>query len=158
MTEELARDDAEAPEAVSDNAEDSKIMEQPAENAGDLADDKPSANKEAARYRVKLRETEAKLEAAEARVTTLMKRAAESHVADKLSVPSDLWDVGKANIADLLDDNGDLDTDALDDLVGEMLSARPGLGPVRWGDVGVSGQRGSDDSSSPSWADALKRR
>ncbi|WP_301130116.1 hypothetical protein [Streptomyces cacaoi] len=148
----------EAPDAVSDDAADSKIKDQPAGNADNLADDTPSANKEAAKYRVKLRETEAKLAAAEERVMALMKRAAEAHVKDKLSVPADLWDVGKANIADLLDDNGDLDTDALDDLVGDILSARPGLGPVRWGDVGVSGQRGSDDSSSPSWADALKRR
>lgn len=149
---------AEAPEAVSDDAENSKIEEQPAENVDNSAEEKAGANKEAAKYRVKLRETETKLAAAEERIMTLMKRAAESHVADKLSVPTDLWDVGKANIADLLDDNGDLDTGALDDLVGEMLSARPGLGPVRWGDVGVSGQRGSDDSSSPSWADALRRR
>ncbi|MGW5019346.1 hypothetical protein [Streptomyces cacaoi] len=122
---------AEAPDAVSDDAENSKITDQPAENA-----DIPNGNKEAAKYRVQLREAESKLAATEDRVMTLMKRAAEAHVKDKLSVPSDLWDVGRADIAGLLDDNGDLDTGALDELVGELLTARPGLGTARWGDVG----------------------
>ncbi|MFZ3595449.1 hypothetical protein [Streptomyces sp. BH104] len=132
---------------------------QPAENVDISTDDKSSANKEAAKYRTKLREAEAKLEAADARVSGLLRKSVETYVASKLSVPGDLFDIGKVAVADLLDGEGNLDTETIDSAVEALLQERPGLsnGPRPWGDVG-GGNRNSAESAQPTWSDALRGR
>lgn len=131
---------------------------QPAENADISTEDKSSANKEAAKYRTRLREAESKLEAANARVNSLLRKSVETYVAAKLSVPSDLFDIGKVDVADLLDGEGNIDTETVDSAVEALLKERPGLSNKAhyWGDV-WGGQRNISDAK-PTMHDALRYR
>ncbi|MBT2440322.1 hypothetical protein J7E93_09410 [Streptomyces sp. ISL-36] len=116
-----------------------------------------SGNREAMNYRKKLRAAEAKLEAAEKRVNSLLRVQVESLAAKELSVASDLFDIGGASIEDLTDPEGNVMPDAVDAAVKALLAKRPGLrnGSAPWGDVG-GGRRGSVPDSSPTMRDALK--
>ncbi len=104
---------------------------------------------EAARYRVKLRETETERDALAARLTTLQRREAESAVADLLAQPADLWDLGNATAAQFFTDTDELDRDGLRAAATELLKLRPLLAkpldpePKQWGQhssaIGPSG-------------------
>lgn len=114
-------------------------------------------NAEAARYRTQLRAAEAERDTLAARVDALHRSAVERLVADRLAAPADLFDVGQADLADLLDDDGNLDAAAVDQHVADLLATRPGLardaGPRRL-DLG-QGVRGSTPGGA-SWSDLLR--
>jgi hypothetical protein len=64
-------------------------------------------NREAARYRTRLRETEAERDAIAVRLAAHQRREAERIAGASLSKPSDVWLDG-ADLAELLDDQGDV--------------------------------------------------
>ncbi|MFJ8750460.1 hypothetical protein ACIREO_14170 [Streptomyces sp. NPDC102441] len=122
------------------------------------AEEAPSANAEAAKWRTKLREAEARLEAAESRTNALLRRAVESRVADRLAEPSDLFELGAAELASLISEDDTVNGEALDTAVGELLVKRPGLAaqqPETWGDVGQGGRSGPPPAEI-TMADAFK--
>jgi hypothetical protein len=86
-----------------------------------------SPNSEAARWRVRLRETEAERDALSERVTAYQRRECEAAVADVLEVPGDLWDIGHVDLAEFYGDDGDVDEDAVRAAASALIESRPGL-------------------------------
>ncbi|MFE9050373.1 hypothetical protein [Streptomyces rubiginosohelvolus] len=124
---------------------------------GDIpSTDGSSGNREAAKYRTKLREAEGKLEAAEARITALLRREIEAHAGKTLAVGADLFDIGKVNVDDLTDPEGNVMPDAVDVAIEALLATRPGLSNRNrpWGDVG--GGRHELPERAPTMHDALR--
>ncbi|MEU9026408.1 hypothetical protein AB0D46_02515 [Streptomyces sp. NPDC048383] len=138
-------------------ADQNPALPQPASDGQGEVTEPTSGNREAAKYRTKLREAEAKLEATEKRVHSLLRAQVESLAGKELSVASDLFDIGGASIDDLTDPEGNVMPDAVDAAVKALLAKRPGLrnGPAPWGDVG-GGRRGSMPDPSPTMLEALK--
>ncbi|MFK0200901.1 hypothetical protein [Streptomyces lavendulae] len=139
-------------------ADQNLALPQPASDGQDEVTEPTNGNREAAKYRTKLREAEAKLEATEKRVNALLRAQVESLAAKELSIPSDLFDFGGASIEDLTDPEGNVMPDAVEAAVKALLAKRPGLrnGSAPWGDVG-GGRRGiSVPESPPTMLEALK--
>jgi hypothetical protein len=95
-------------------------------------------NSEAARYRTRLRETEAERDTLAERLAGYQRRECESAVSDLLDCPDDLWSIGQASVSDFYDDAGELNDAELRAAVGGMLEERPrlgkpGPGPRNWG-------------------------
>lgn len=99
-----------------------------AENAPDeigTGPETPKGNREA-RYRVERNQAREALVAAQARIDGLL--TAEVHrLADELAQPSDLFEVGQVTLADLLDEAGNIDSEAVAESVAALIAARPGL-------------------------------
>ncbi len=83
------------------------------------------ANREAARYRRQLRDTEAKAAALSERVEAMQRREVERLAASEMTTPADLWLTG-TELAGLLDDDGDVDAAKVKAAVGTVLEERPG--------------------------------
>jgi hypothetical protein len=100
----------------------------------------PSPNSEAARYRVQLREAEAKRDTLTERLTGYQRRECEAAVADLLDVPGDLWEVGQADVGVFYNDDGTVNADDLRAAAAALIEQRPRLGkPVvtqRWQNAG----------------------
>ncbi|MDX3056668.1 hypothetical protein PV394_16190 [Streptomyces sp. NE06-03E] len=123
------------------------------------AEEPPSANAEAAKWRTKLRETETRLEAAEARTAALLRKAVVGRVADRLAEPEDLFSLGGAELTALINaDDDSVNGEALDEAVADLLAKRPGLAATpepAWGDVG-QGSRGAVPAAEPTMGDAFR--
>lgn len=132
-------------------ARDAASTPEPDENPSGQGEGQPeSPNAEAARYRTKLREVEAEREGLAERLTSYQRREVERLAAERLTRPSDVWLDG-AEAAALLDENGDVDPEAVRAAVLAVLDGRPQLGHqvadhgggkrelagrgVSWGDV-----------------------
>ncbi|MCZ0727196.1 hypothetical protein [Mycolicibacterium iranicum] len=87
-----------------------------------------SSNGEAAKRRRQLREAQTELATVRDQLTTYQRRHAEQVIADVLANPADLFDIGQADLADYLDDNGDIRTDELRAAAGTLIEQRPQLG------------------------------
>lgn len=81
-------------------------------------------NSEAARYRRRLRETEAERDALRGRVEHMQRGEVERLAAARLADAADVWRDG-AQIADLLDDNGNVDPTKVDTLLGGLVDTHP---------------------------------
>jgi hypothetical protein len=95
------------------------------------AESEPSPNSEAARYRVKLREKEAQVEALTERITGYQRRECEQVVSDLLDEPGDIWDIGQANVSEFYNDDGELDEGQLRAAAGALCEIRPKLAKPR---------------------------
>jgi hypothetical protein len=95
------------------------------------ADPEPSPNSEAARWRTKLRDTEAQRDALTERLTGYQRRECEAAVADLLDEPGDLWDIGQADLAGFYNDDGELDEGQLRAAAGALCEMRPKLAKPR---------------------------
>lgn len=80
-----------------------------------------------ARYRVERNEARQERDALQARIETLQTRELERLASKSLSNPADLLTLSGKSLADLLDENGDVDPDLVSDLVADVLGTRPGL-------------------------------
>ncbi|MFG3117360.1 hypothetical protein ACGF4C_23525 [Streptomyces sp. NPDC048197] len=131
-------------------------ISEPAPGDQNSTSENSGANREAAKYRTKLRETEGMLEAAEARITALLRKEIEAHAGKSLAVGADLFTLSEVAVTDLLDSEGNPDAETIDAAVEVLLKARPGLGnPNRpWGDVG-GGHRAVVERA-PTMHDALR--
>lgn len=88
------------------------------------ADPADKAGAEAAKYRRRLRETEAERDNLLARVEHLQRGEIERLITGKLTDPADIWRDG-AQLADLLDDDGDIDPDKVTTLLDDLVKAHP---------------------------------
>lgn len=102
-----------------------------------------SAAREAAKWRKQFREAETQVATLTERLATLQRREVERLAADELADPADFWR-GGAELADLLDDDGNVDTDKVTAAVQSVLKEHrhwrrsvPAAAPAA--DVGVGG-------------------
>ncbi|MFC9997031.1 hypothetical protein [Nocardia sp. NPDC127526] len=123
-------------------------------DADSNASDNPNA--EAAKWRRKLRTTEAELATVREQLGRYQRAAIELVAAKYLEVPADLFDIGLVDMAALLDENGDLDATKIHNAAEELLAKRPRLATVarrtgvrhpNWG----QGQTGEVRRSGGSW-------
>ena len=90
------------------------------EAAGDTPD---AESRRDTRYRQRLRETEAERDALLQRVEHMQRGEVQRLTADRLADPEDLW--RETELADLLDERGNIDTTKVDGRVGALLEEHP---------------------------------
>lgn len=91
----------------------------PAEDAGVAA-----ARKEAARYRRRLRDTEAEVDRLRQVVDGHNRQTVERLAADRLTDPQDLWTAG-VDLEQLVGDDGNVDPDTVAATIDEVLEGKP---------------------------------
>ncbi|VBA57608.1 hypothetical protein LAUMK191_04099 [Mycobacterium attenuatum] len=116
----------------------------------------PKGNREA-RYRVERNEAREALAAAQARIEAIQTREVERLAGKHLAQPADLFALSGKTLADLLDDNGDVDAERVAEVAAAVLAARPGLRPnARLVDL-TQGLGGNPPKTKPSFDDLFKR-
>ena len=120
--------------------------------AADGHDDGPG--REAAKYRLRLREAEAERDALAGRLEAAQRREAERLAAD-LSQPGDLWLLGGVTLADLLTDDGEVDPAKVQAATAAVLDARPGLRRSKFPPVLLGRDPNPPLPAGPSWGDLL---
>jgi hypothetical protein len=137
---------------------------EPAQAAHDEQGDEDGAaeanpNSEAARYRTRLRETEAERDTLAERLAGYQRGECERAVADLLDVPADLWDVGLAEAGQFYTDDGQLDEGQIRAAAGALLEERPRLArpdaPKQWGQHSAGPP---PVESGPSWSSVINPR
>lgn len=114
-------------------------------------------SREAAKYRTRLRETEAERDALRQRLDHFQKGEVERVAADKLADPRDLWKNG-AKLEELLDEHGNLDVGKVNQRIKDTLTSSPHYAksarqPFRGGFA--SGATGAETGRPPSFASAF---
>lgn len=112
-------------------------------------------DREAAKYRRRLRETEAERDTLTASVDSLRRQLVDNLAAPALVDPGDLWRLG-VDLADLLADDGAVDVDKVNGAIEAVLAERPHLAAPRAprADLG-QGARGKPIGADP-WTSAFK--
>ena len=150
-----ANSDSDNPEVgITDTAE------QNDDTPPDVDGEHDSSNGEAAKRRRQLREAQTELATVRDQLTTYQRRHAEQALADVLANPADLFDIGSANLADYLDDNGDIQTDELRAAAAALIEQRPQLGanyipPMPTNYDSGQGARSHSAPSGASWSEVL---
>lgn len=145
------------------DAEDTETVEQPGEAAepeGSGEDTNP--NKEAAKYRTRLRETEAERDKLTDQLTAMQRAEVERIAADTLHDAEDVWRAG-VDLAGLVSEDGTVDADAVGKAVAAVVTERPHLHrsyrvgpPSRKPAERLRGGSNPDaDTEAPSWAKLL---
>lgn len=114
------------------------------------------ANAEAAKYRTQRNELRAELEAAQERIAKLQRAEAERLASEVLAEPSDLFTLGGKELADLLDEHGDLNAEAIAATAKAIVEARPGLANRRGLAVDKTPPGRPVGPAGPSWHEALQ--
>lgn len=143
-----------------DNASDGdQDQDQDGQSDDDTDDDRGSG--EAAKYRRRLRDTEAERDTLRQRVEHMQRAEIERLAAGKLADPADVWRDG-AKLADLLDDTGNIDPDKVNGTVDGLLEAHAHWGvqqptrPPRYAAGGHSGASGVMSAKKASWSEAIR--
>jgi hypothetical protein len=97
----------------------------------DDTDDGQSPNREAAKYRTRLREVEAERDALRTRVDATTCRDILRAAGEFLAEPSDLLDIGRVDIATLIGEDGEVDAGAIAEACSALTASRPGLAKPR---------------------------
>lgn len=121
----------------------------PEPDEGDTTDDGPG--REAAKYRRRLRDTEAERDALAATVDTLRRQIIEAAL-DRSPITAEAFWAGGTDVADLLDNTGAVDVDRVAEVAAEV-AARFGVKRQAM-DLG-QGARGSGHAAGKGWADVL---
>lgn len=88
----------------------------------------PTGDNEAAKYRRRLREVEAERDQLKGTLDTMMRGQIEAVLVDKLHRPADFFEVGETvELADLLTDDGQVDTAKVDERLKAIAAERPYL-------------------------------
>ncbi len=114
----------------------------------------PKGNREA-RYRVERNEARAERDELAQRVNQLQTREVERLAALGMSNPADVFTLGGVELADLLDEAGEVDPDKVTEVVNDILGTRPGLRPNAPATDPSQGHSGGGGKPSPTWADLL---
>lgn len=104
--------------ADTDSAEDTDGV------AADQALENSDTVKEAKKYRQRAQAAEAERDTLRARLETMQRNEIERLAAEHLKDGTDLWRDG-AQLADLLDDDGNIDTDKIADVAQTLVTAHP---------------------------------
>lgn len=125
--------------------------------------DRAAANKEAAKYRTRLREVEGERDQLTERLATLQRGQAEALAREYLADPADLWRDG-VELNALLDDDGNLDPGKVAEVAQATVAAHrhwaaqrpPKRNPAGSGGGLKSGATGTDNyRQAPSWHKVL---
>lgn len=126
----------------------------------------PSSSHEAAKYRRRLRDTEAERDLLVTRVEVLQRAEILRLAGSDLAVPEDIFTIGEVSPIDLLDEAGMVDRDKVAAAVEGLIASRPGLHAdasrpyrathVNWGQ-GATGHAGGA-ARGTSWQSALSGR
>ena len=117
-----------------------------------------NGNREAAKYRTRLREAEAERDALVSRLAALQRAEIERLASAGLSHPSDIFTMSGNELADYITDTGTVDAERVAADVAAILLERPGLKPNA---PAVDYSQGSGNvphavKAEPSWALLLK--
>lgn len=120
--------------------------------------DTADGDKEAARYRRRLRDTETERDTLASRVETLQRAEAERLAGQHLANGADLWLTG-TQLADLLDDNGNLDPAKITTTAQNLGNDRPhwrrtAAAAANAGEVTARGK--IDGGPNRSWSEVLR--
>ena len=131
--------------------------EHDADTAPKPDDDTGNPNAEAARYRTRLRETETERDTLAGRLAGMQRAEAERIAGAGLSRASDLWIDGR-DVAELLDDDGNIDPEKVTAEVTSVLDGRPGLAVPARPRPRPDPSQGRDQSmpSDTAWSDVLR--
>ncbi len=123
-------------------------------------EDKGTGNSEAAKWRIRLRAVEAERDGLAARVAAFTRAEVERHAAPRLADPDDLFSLGKVEVADLLDDEGEVDPEKVEQAVTDLLERKPRLARNYEPDADGfdGGARKSVSNSPPTWGSVLGGR
>lgn len=109
-------------------------------------------NREAAKWRTKLRETETALTAMQERVTAMQRAEVERLASEHLADGSDVFKLGDIELANVLNETGDVDADAVTTVAQGIVESRPGLRRAGMIDHTPAGD-GRPATAAPSWSD-----
>lgn len=111
-----------------------------------------------ARYRVERNEARQERDAALARIEALQLRELHRLAGEHLAQPADLLALGEVTLAELLDDDGNIDPEAVAEAAAALVEARPGLAknPKVLATDPTQGHGGSPGRGQPDWADLLR--
>ena len=115
------------------------------------------ASADAKKYRLRLRETEEERDTLASQLDEYRRRDVEAVAGEVLADGADLW-TSVTELAEFIDDNGALDTDAVATAARAIVKGRP-----HWGKPGPTGDRdqglkGGDQTPPPaSFGDVLRR-
>ena len=114
-------------------------------------------HREAAGYRVKLREAEAERDALQVRVNAMLTKEIERLAAEGLSHPADIFTLSGNGPSDYLNEDGDVDPEKVAADVAAILAERPGLGKRVSGYDPTQGYGGRPHvKAQPNWGSLLK--
>lgn len=113
-----------------------------------------AGNREA-RYRVERNEARQERDTLAQRVAQLQTREAERIASRGLSEPADLFTVGGVTLAELVNDDGDVDPEKVNAVVTAILGARPGLGVNAGAYDLTQGHGGPGGKATPTWGSLL---
>jgi hypothetical protein len=143
------RDDAQAQDGAQSAAQDGQD--------GDNGQDDDRGGGREAKFRRRAREAEAERDTLRGTVERLQRREVERLAGEHLAEPGDVWTVGGAELAALLDDGGDVDPGAVRRAAEALVRSRPGLarpGGARGGLPMGQGRRHSP-ASGASWREVI---
>ena len=136
-----------------EEAEASQEHTEPESNQSGTESGKSKGNPEAAKWRTRFREAEQTITTLQERVAAMQKAEAARLAAATLIDGDDLFTA--VGLDDLLDDDGDLDTDKIAAQVDALIEAKPHLRRAAFSDGSGIGTRGEASSRSQTWADVL---
>ena len=116
----------------------------------------PSGNREAAKYRTRLREAEAQRDALAQRVERFQRNEIEHIARAHLASPADLLTLSGNQLSDYLTESGDIDPEKINADAAVILAERPGLRkPVPATDP-TQGHGSPAPRDEPSWGALLQ--
>jgi hypothetical protein len=118
--------------------------------------DSETPNKEAAKYRRRLREAEAERDKLAGVVTTMQTREVERIAGTVLANGADLLEVGGVALADLLDQDGRPDVEKIEGAARSILTERPYLAGTRGPRPDPSQGAKPAAPSALGWSDVLR--
>lgn len=121
MTETTS--DAEESTVQSTGDESASGMDTPEPGADEKSTNRQGRSGRDERYRQRLRETEAERDTLLQRLQGMQRNEVQRLVSDRLADPADLW--RDANLEDMLDDDGNIDTAKVDAHISTLLEEHP---------------------------------
>jgi hypothetical protein len=118
----------------------------------------PKANREA-RYRVERNQAREALTAAEGRIAAMQTRELERLAGEHLAQPGDLLGLSGIELSAFLDDDGNVDAEAVAEAAADLIEGRPGLAKnprVAATDPTQGASGGATAKLQPEWVDLFK--
>jgi hypothetical protein len=144
---------------------DATVDAEPVEPAVDATDgeQRGGGNREAAKYRTQLRDTEAQRDALTERLAVMQRREAERLASEHLADAADVWRDG-LDVAELLDDDGNVDADKVAERAAAVAAAHPHWrtrpaakrNPAATGGGLQSGATGPGYARRPTWQSVIR--
>lgn len=127
------------------------------EEPGSEGQEGAAGNREAAKYRTRLREVEAERDALKARVDAMTRKQIEGVIGDKLHRPDDFFEVdGGVAIDDLIAEDGTVDEAKVSTRLATITETRPHLIKPAPKVDSAAPSRGAAEEGKTTWQDALQ--